>query len=68
MENQLLTWWQFDDIGPFYSGRGSCIGLELTCIPNCEVSASIDIWGLEVFDPLNRISRNTASDQEIHLQ
>lgn len=68
MENQQPTWWQFDDTGPFYSGRGSCIGLELTCIPNCEVSVSIDIWGLQVFDPLNRIPRNTASGQEIYSQ
>ena len=31
--NQLPTWWQVDDTGPFYSGRGSCSsGLELTHI------------------------------------
>ena len=57
--NQLPTWWQVDDTGPFYSGRGSCSsGLELTHILTTSLQSTLIFGGLQVFDLLNRILHN----------
>ena len=62
--NQLTTWWQVDDTGPFYSGRGSCSsGLELTHILTISLQSALIFGGLQVFDLLNRILHNNPSDQ-----